>query len=178
MFETHELNADRSEGCALEIPIGSVLTAVAAVLAVIVSNMLSSRNSTEGKLWDMRREGYSLILFELGAIERLFDSADEIIEQYGFGGYWDTNVRPRHEAELYERMKKIRDRVSNDYLVFSDAFLATFNEFEKANRLDDYNSSPDEEYDRFASAVRRFRPRLRNLCRAEIRSARQKWLSL
>lgn len=83
--------------------------------------------------------------------------------------YWETKERERYDSELRKRMKTIRDRVASDYLVFSDLFLKEFGEFDKESRADEYNSLPDEEHEVFCAAIRKFRPRLSALCRAEMK---------
>ena len=58
-----------------------LITAGAAVLAVIVGNKLSYTRSYNEKIWDLKRPAYGLILSELGEIEGICDSADEYIDQ-------------------------------------------------------------------------------------------------
>jgi hypothetical protein len=159
----------------MEFPIGNALTGVATVVAVVISNLLTSRSTTRERLWELRREGYSAILFELAAIERVCDAADSYIHEMGYMTYWEMEARSRHDNDINERMKKLRDRVSSDYLIFSDEFLSLFDEFERALQTDDNSTLPDDEHDTFCSAVRHFRPRLSALGRSEIASPKNFW---
>ena len=59
-------------------------------------------------------------------------------------------------------------------LILSDAFIALYNELTNAMSADP-NSSPDEDYDNFAKAIRKHRPHLLAVARSEI--GIQSWLS-
>jgi hypothetical protein len=151
-----------------EIPYGNIVTAIATVLAVVVANRLSYRQSNKERLWDLRRVTYGTILSELALVQRICNSIDEAISERSYEEYWNTKSRVRDDDELHERMKTITSRVSDDYLILSDTFIKAYSEFTDAMRADPYNSSPPNEHDVFSAAVREHRPRLMKIARDEM----------
>jgi hypothetical protein len=73
----------------VEIPWGSVVTAIATMVAVVIANWLSFGHSNKEKLWDLRRQAYGLILSEFAEIEQICDSANEYIQEDAYR-YFET----------------------------------------------------------------------------------------
>lgn len=160
----------------IEIPYGNIVTAVATVVAVVVANRLSYRQSNQERLWDLRRVTYGTIMSELALVERVCDSIDEAISERSYEEYWNTKSRVDDDAEIHERMKKMASRFSDDYLILSDIFIWAYTDFTDAMRADPYNSSPPEEYDVFSAAIREHRPKLMRIARDEMQvSRKQLW---
>lgn len=162
----------------MEIPIGNLITGIATVAAVVIANRLTFHRSNKEKLWDLRRQACGAILAELAAVERICDSADAYIAERDYISYWETDARKNHEEETHRRMAIVNSRFADDYLIFSDEFLMLYEQFQSAMRVDEYNSSPDEEYAAFAQAVRGFRPRLVELARREVNTRSTWWRPL
>jgi hypothetical protein len=153
----------------MDIPLGNIITAVATVGAVVVANRLSYRRSNRERLWDLRRETYGFLLSELASVEHVCDSIDEAIAERSYAAYWETKSRARDDADIAERMGKVRQRFSDDYLILSDEFIRVFDDLTRESRGDPYNSSPPEEYELFSGAMRKHRPRLLAVAREEMK---------
>jgi hypothetical protein len=74
-------------------------------------------------------------------------------------------------------MALVRNRVSDDYLILSDAFIKMYDELTDKMSSDPYNSVPPEDHENFATAIRKYRPRLMALARREM-TIRNRWWSL
>jgi hypothetical protein len=159
----------------MELPLGNIVTAVATVLAVMVANHLSYRKSNRERLWDLRRAAYGLMLSELAAVERICDGIDEAVAERSFEAYWETKGRTRDDAEITERMGKVHQRYSDDYLIISDEFIKVFDKFLGNGRADPYVSSPPEEHEAFSAAIRKYRPRLMGIARNEMKTEGKWW---
>ena len=149
-----------------------LITAGAAVLAVIIGNRLSYTQSYDEKIWDLRRPAYGLILSELGGIESICDNADEYIAQDS-DRYFET-VEQKDNDKIAKHFEAINKRIADDYLILSDEFHALYDEFRKAMSTDPYNYDPPEDHEVFATAVRKYRPRLIKLARSEM-AVRKRW---
>jgi len=156
----------------VEIPWGNIVTAIATVVAVVVANRLSYGRSNKEKLWDLRRQTYGLVLAELGEVEQICDGADEYIQQ-DEGRYFES-VSQNYDAEIAKHMAAIRRRFADDYLILSEPFIALYEEFTREMSGDPYNDLPPERHEKFASALRKYRPLLAALAREEM-TIRNKW---
>jgi len=144
-----------------------LITAGAAVLAVIIGNRLSYTRFYNEKIWDLKRPAYGLILSELGEIESICDNADEYIGQDS-GRYFET-VEQKDNTEIAKHFQAINKRIADDYLILSVEFHALYDEFRKAMGTDPYDFiDPLRDHEIFATAVRKYRPLLIKLCRFEI----------
>jgi hypothetical protein len=151
----------------MEIPLGSLVTAIATVVCVVVANTLTLHRSHKEKTWDLRRQAYGAILSALGSVERICDSADEYIREDS-DRYFREDYSARHNEQIAEHMSIARQRFSDDYLVFSDEFVALFEEFLKGLDHEDPWSLADEQYEAFAAVLRKYRPLLLTKARREI----------
>jgi hypothetical protein len=158
----------------MEIPWGSVITAIATMVAVVIANWLSSGHSNKEKLWDLRRQAYGLILSELAEIERICDSADEYIQEDKYR-YFET-VSQSDNEKVAKHMGAISQRIADDYLILSDAFIALYSKLKVDMTGDPYNDGPPEKHEKFASALRRYRPLLVALAREEM-TMRKRWFA-
>jgi hypothetical protein len=144
-----------------------LITAGAAVLAVIIGNRLSYTRSYNEKIWDLKRPAYGLVLSELGEIESICDSADEYIDQDS-ERYFET-AEQKDNTKIAKHFETINKRIADDYLILSVEFHTLYDEFRKAMSTDPYDySDPSEDHEVFATAVRKYRPLLIKLCRSEI----------
>jgi hypothetical protein len=144
-----------------------LITAGAAVLAVIIGNRLNYTRSYNEKIWDLKRPAYGLILSELGEVESICDNADEYIGQDS-NRYFQT-IEQKDNAEISKHFQAISKRIADDYLILSVEFHALYDEFSKALATDPYDHiDASEAHEAFAAAVRKYRPLLIKLCRFEI----------
>ena len=77
----------------MDFPTGNVITAIATVIAVVVANRLSSKQSVDTKLWDLRRQAYGVILAELASVERICRSSGSIFSNLMMSISKPTNER-------------------------------------------------------------------------------------
>jgi hypothetical protein len=158
----------------LDIPLGTIgsaiitalITAGATVLAVILANRLGYARSYKEKLWDLQLPAYGRVLSELTAIEQICDSADEYIDQ-DEDRYFES-VEQKDNAKIADHFKIIDQRMADDYLIFSDNFIALFDEMKKEMAGDPYDYDPPADHKKFAAAIRQYRPRLIALAKGEI----------
>jgi hypothetical protein len=147
--------------------LGNIITAIATVISVVIANKLSSSQSGQAKLWDLRRQTYGIILSELASIERLCDLVDSYMEE-NIHAYHASDIRTTHDKRLSNHMGTVRQRFSDDYLTVSDKFLSLFEAF--ISELDEI--SPDvafpEDYELFAATIRKHRPLLLTQGRREM----------
>jgi|HubBroStandDraft_6_1064221.scaffolds.fasta_scaffold666551_2 hypothetical protein len=158
----------------MEVPWGNIVTAIAAVVAVVIANRLSYGRSNKEKLWDLRRQAYGLILSELSEVEQICDSADEYIQQ-DEDRYFES-VDQKDNFAIAKHMEAINRRIADDYLILSDAFISMYGELKKEMSGDPYNDTPPEEHEKFSTAVRKYRPLLIALARGEM-TVRNRWWS-
>lgn len=151
-----------------------LITAAAAVLAVIIGNRLSYARTYKEKIWDLRRQTYGIILSGLAAVEQICEAADQYIDERGYEEYWNNKARVRHDNEISNHMGAIRSRYSDDYLILSDAFIALYDEMSKEMTGDPYNDSPPDQHETFSSAIKKYRPLLSALARSEM-TVPEKW---
>jgi hypothetical protein len=159
----------------MQISTDNLVTVVAAAVTVfgtiggvVIANRLSYVRSGKEKLWDLRRVAYSKILSELGSIEQICNAADEYVSELGQDGYWNDKVRIRHDNKIAQHKKTIENWFSEDYLIFSDKFIAAYNAYIHDMRSDPHNTLPDDSRDILADAVREHRPLLLELARSEM----------
>jgi len=151
----------------MEIPIGSLVTAAATVVCVVIANMLTFKRSSREKIWDLRRQAYGAILSALATVERICDSADEYIQEDEERYFHGDDYR-RHNSQIAEQMSIARRRFADDYLVFSDEFVALFEKFTRALSDGDLFATPPEEHDHFVEVLRECRLLLLSKARSEI----------
>ncbi|HUZ32611.1 MAG TPA: hypothetical protein VMV19_11015 [Xanthobacteraceae bacterium] len=144
----------------------AILTVGGTIVGVIIANRMGHSRSYKTKIWDLRRPAYGLILSELGFIERICDNADEYIAE-DQDRYFAT-VEQKDNAEIARHMAIIRKRFAEDYLILSSDFISLYGSLQKEMASDPYNSVPPEAHEAFSAAVRKFRPLLIALAKAEI----------
>jgi hypothetical protein len=147
--------------------ITALIALIGPIAGVIIGNRLAHTRSSRQRLWDLQRPAYGQILSGLGDVERICDDADEYISERGFHDYFDNPAHERHNDEIAKLMASVRRRFSDDYLILSDDFISIFNELTNEMATDP-NSSPEEDHDNFAKAIRKYRPRLLTVARAEM----------
>jgi hypothetical protein len=108
----------------MELPVGNIVTGIATVISVAIANRLSSNQSGQAKLWDFRRQAYSVILSELASVERVCTVADEYMAE-NMHHYFESDARSKHN----EHMTALRQRFSDDCLILSDPFIGLFEAF-------------------------------------------------
>jgi hypothetical protein len=146
----------------------AAVTVFGTIGGVVIANRLSYVRSGKEKLWDLRRVAYSKILSEFGSIEQICNAADEYVSELGQDGYWNDRVRIRHDSKIAQHKKTIENWFSEDYLIFSDKFIAAYNACIHDMRSDPHNTMPDDSRDILADAVRKHRPLLLELARSEM----------
>jgi hypothetical protein len=156
--------------------VAAIVTVIGTIAGVVIANRLTYSRSSKEKLWDLRRPAYGQILSELGEVESICDDADEYINERDFQEYHASKAYNRHNQEIAEHMTLVRKRFSDDYLILSEDFIAIYSELTNEMRSDPCNSSPDEEHDSFAAAIRKHRPRLITLARREMALGGPSWL--
>jgi hypothetical protein len=161
-----------------DIPFGNIITAIATVLAVVIANRLSLRKTNQERLWDLRRVAYGTILSDLGKVEQICSNIDDTLGylQGGWLEYWDTESRVKNENAIHDHMKHLRTTISEDYLILSELFIKTFEEFtQQTSADDDGDSSPPEEQDTFSAAVKAYRPKLMKIAKDELQIKTGVW---
>lgn len=155
--------------------LGSIITAVATVIAVVVANKLSFARSNREKIWELRRQAYGAILAQLAAITRICEHADQYIQE-DLMHYFHSERYTDDCTRTAEGMTAIRNRFSDDYLIISDPFIARMEDFLADLEGDDPNATPPEEYRHFATTVSKHRPLLLRQARKEMAEpARRLW---
>ncbi len=155
--------------------VAAFVTVTGTIAGVIIANKLTHSRTSKEKLWDLRLPAYGQILSELADVERICDDADEYISQRDFHEYHASKAFNRHNDEIAQHMSLVRKRFSDGYLIFSEEFIAIYNELTNDASSDPYNSSPDEDHDSFTSAVRKHRPRLVTVARSEMATGSGWW---
>jgi hypothetical protein len=145
----------------------ALLTAGAALGAVIVGNKLSYVRTYNEKLWDLKRLAYGLILSELAAIEQVCGIADSYIEE-DEDRYFLGEFEVKHKTEIAKHFASIAQRMADDYLILSEEFIALYDKFSEDSDSDPYESDPPADYKRLVAALRKYRPLLIELARREI----------
>jgi len=140
---------------------------VSGAMGAILTNVLNARRSTDEKLWELRRNGYGVILAELSAIERILSSADEYMQE-NETRYFDEKVSRAHDERIAWHMELVRKSYTDNYLILSDRFIGLFEEFLRSLDHGDPNLIPTEEHEIFAAAVRAARPKLLQQARNEM----------
>lgn len=164
----------------MDIPSGTVIitaiiTAGATLFAVVLANRLSYDRTYKEKLWDLKRPAYGLILSELAAIEQICNSADAYIQE-DEDRYFES-VAEKHNEKIAKHFEAISKRIADDYLIMSEDFIALHDELMKEMTGDPYNDDDDasEAHKTFTAAIRKYRPLLLALARAEM-IVPTKWL--
>lgn len=157
----------------MAFPLENFITPGVTVIAVLLTNQLTYGRGNKEKLWELRRQAYSVILSELVAVERICDSADSYIRQDEVR-YYESNYCNDHNSNINDHMAIVRGRFASDYLILSDAFIRFFDGFDEAVR-GDYDDDQREAYHRFAAAMRQWRPRLSAQARSEMPFAGPWW---
>jgi hypothetical protein len=107
-----------------------IIGLVGVIVGAVLVNWLTYSRSTKEKLWDLRRQSYGVILSELAAIDRICRAAEEYMAVHSADSYFDVNDSDtpfgRDLSNIGKHMKAVRDRFSDDYLIFSDDFVRTF----------------------------------------------------
>lgn len=114
-----------------------------------------------------------MILSELGAVENVFNRADEYIQENEMR-YFNSEFYSAHNKEIGEHCGVLNDRFSNDYLILSDEFIKLFEDYLNDGRGDVY-CDPPEAHHAFAGSVRRWRPLLLAQARREMPLPRAWW---
>jgi hypothetical protein len=157
----------------MEIPIGTVITSIVSIIAIVITSRLAYGRSNKEKLWDERRRAYGVILSALAAAERICDEADDYIEHQN--GYFESKTSRAHGAKIAEHMKTADNRFSDDYLILSDAFITLYGELNDKRRAVSYQDElPPDEHERFAETLRTYRTRLMAQARSEM-NAQNRW---
>lgn len=152
----------------MEFPWGSLIGGLIAIVALVIGNRLTYARSSKEKIWDLRRVAYGQIISELGAIERVFNDANEYISERDYNEYWESKARVEHDAEIAKHMATITDRFSDDYLILSDKFIKAFTTFISETTKNNPNLLAPEEHEIFSEAVHKYRPLLTALAREEM----------
>lgn len=133
--------------------ISALISAAAALFAVILANNYAASNSRIEKMWDLRRVAYSVILSNLAEVERVLDYAIDYIAddpQHYFTGPDSA----RHSEIIRAHMNIVQDRFRNDYLILSIKFIELFQSMNEDISADNPNEGPDDSHDRFDEAIR------------------------
>ena len=146
----------------MDFPTGNVITAITTIIAVVVGNRLSSKQSVDTKLWDLRRQAYGVILAELASVERICEVVCEHMLA-SHDEYFETDESTSHDKQIATHMGAVHQKFSDDYLILSNDFLVMFEVF-----LFDLHSGPPDEglfspvdaHKRFSAAVSKHRPLL------------------
>jgi hypothetical protein len=157
----------------LDIPYGNIITGIATVIAVVIANRLSYARTYKEKLWDLKRPAYGSILSELAAIEQICDSADRYIDEDS-DRYFEI-IEPKHNVKIFEHFRVINSRMSDDYLILSEKFIALYDELTKEMAADPNDIDPPQDFETFETAIRKYRPLLLNLARNEITIGKKWW---
>lgn len=150
-----------------------LLTPAVTVAAVWLTNLLTQRRSDREKLWELRRQGYGVMLSELAAVQAICDSAQAYMDE-DVHRYFAEPVSNLQAAKINERMATVRERFAADYLILSDAFIAMMEKFEEEQTSFE-NDLPPESLERFIRAVRTWRPQLLIQARKEMPLQRSWW---
>lgn len=153
---------------------GSLITPLVTTIGVILANQLTYGLGNRQKVWELRRQAYGVILSGLSAVERICNVADEYIEE-DLTRYFDSDIFGKHNEQIHDQMNIVRERFTSDYLILSDEFIALFAEFDDALSTGAPDDDPPEEHDRFAEAVRLWRPRLLAQARQEMPLRRRRF---
>ena len=149
---------------------GVFIAPLATVVAVIVGNLLSSRQSGKSKIWDLQREAYGAILSGLGSIDRFLEACDiESLQETS--NYHSGLVYQKYGEPISEYMTAVQQRFSDDYLILSPDFVCLFDSLLRAIAQGDYQDSGTH-HEIFAKAVREYRPLLLKVARDEIVGSR------
>jgi hypothetical protein len=152
--------------------LSNVITGLFTLLGTLIGSWLTSGRARHQKLWDVRREAYSVITSELGAITRVLDIADAIIAECDLQSYFATAARDRHEAAIHKHCEAARQRFADDYLMLSDTFIARFEKLVVEMDADDPNEGWDETHERKARQLRAAKTELTALARQELTQQR------
>ncbi len=161
----------------MDFPAGNLITAVTAIVAVVVGNKLAYSRSSEEKVWDLRRQAYGVILAELAAVERICDYADELIAQDELR-YFHGDHHGVHQSQVAEHIATVRQRFSEDYLIISETFITLVERFFDELGGGSPNEAPPEEHERISATVRESRLRLMAQARSEITFQKSWWTRL
>lgn len=153
--------------------LGSLITPAVTIIGVILANQLTYGLGNLQKVWELRRQSYGVIISSLGTVERICSIADEYIDE-DLIRYFDSAIFGRENEQICAQMAIVRERFSSDYLILSDEFIALFAGLDDALAAGTPNDTPPEEHDRFAEAVRLWRPRLMTQARQEM-PLRRRW---
>lgn len=119
-----------------------IITAAGALIVAWVGHKLGYYRATNERIWDLRREAYSVILLELAKAEKIFDSADQYIQE-DEDRYNESDIAQLHGHKIGEHLSAARDRYSSAYLILSDPFVELFEKFESEIPYDDNDSEHD-----------------------------------
>jgi hypothetical protein len=150
----------------MDLSLKDVLTPLATVIAVFVTSRLSLRRTSAEKIWEVRRQAYSEVIAALTHVEKICDSADEMIAENAHW-YFDSPTSMRHNEQISQHLQRMRTAITDNYVVLSPRFVAAYDDY-----LEDVsgseNDSPPDEQDTFSKAVRRCRRRMLEVAREEI----------
>jgi hypothetical protein len=143
----------------------AVITLISGVTSAIITNTLNARKSLDEKIWELRREIYSSVLYALSEINNVIDGADESIHEDKYR-YFESKEYDNDYKIIHSHMKSIRKHYSGNFLIMSDKFISLLEDF--LHSLFDVDLDPSDSHKNFAEAVRAARPKLLRQARSEM----------
>jgi hypothetical protein len=138
--------------------IAVVGTVCSVVVGAILTNRLTFRRSSREKLWDLRRETYSYIVVRLSRAKKQCADINEYLADDP-QRFWNLDKNTTMDR-FYEGIREAFERYSDDNLICSPEFILIFEQFDAATNPDPYNDGPDDTYDLYSTALKKFVPKL------------------
>lgn len=151
-----------------------IITIATAFIATIGAYFFGYRNAINARIWEIRRDSYGTILFELEKAEQICDEADVYIQE-NEERYFHSDTSNKHNEKIAEHLGSADNKFAANHLVFSKGFTDLYRKFKTELRSGDSDAMPDEDHEHFTRVLKQNRPKLSAQARRDVGNSKTWW---
>ena len=159
-------------GTLLGVALGAYLNKKAAVSAAREAAQIQRKDHRDSRFWELRREGYGVVLYKLGETARYSDLLDD-----GYNGpdanpdhFFETERRREYDAKVWRAWAECKSEFAKGHLHFSMPFVGAFERAESSLPHEYEDLDPTELAARVAACFRGAHSELLGRARVELGS--------
>ena len=159
-------------GALLGVALGAYLNKKAAVSAAREVAQIQKKDDRDSRFWELRCEGYGVVLYKLGEAARYADLLDD-----GYNGpdanphhFFETERRREYDAKTWEAWVECKSEFAKGHLYFSMPFVSAFERAESSLPHEHESLDPTESAARVAGCCRGAHSELLRKARVELGS--------